>query len=135
MQEISISKFKATCLAMMERVRRTGKPVRMTRFGRPVAEIRPPAPAEQVQRKLGFMAGTLGIEGAIESDIVGPIGALDETQTLKKWDGLNNRPMSRHIAYSAASARAADRPSQRSISRPAAVTATIAMPPATSRRT
>ena len=93
------------------------------------------APAEQVQRKLGFMAGTLGIEGAIESDIVGPIGALDETQTLKKWDGLNNRPMSRHIAYSAASARAADRPSQRSNSRPAAVTATIAMPPATSRRT
>ena len=134
-EEMAISKFKATCLAVMERVRRTGKPVRVTRFGRPVAEIRPPAPAEQVQRKLGFMAGTLGIEGAIESDIVGPIGALDETQTLKKWDGLNNRPMSRHIAYSAASARAADRPSQRSNSRPAAVTATIAMPPATSRRT
>ena len=41
MQEIAISKFKATCLAVLEDVRRTGAPVRVTRFGRPVAEVVP----------------------------------------------------------------------------------------------
>ena len=39
MEEIAISKFKATCLAVMERVRRTRQPVLVTRFGEPVAEI------------------------------------------------------------------------------------------------
>jgi prevent-host-death family protein len=39
MREIAISKFKATCLAVLEDVRRTGAPVRVTRFGRPVAEV------------------------------------------------------------------------------------------------
>ena len=33
MEEIAISKFKATCLSILERVRKTGKPIRVTRFG------------------------------------------------------------------------------------------------------
>jgi hypothetical protein len=33
MEEIAISKFKATCLAVLEKVRKTGKPVLVTRFG------------------------------------------------------------------------------------------------------
>jgi prevent-host-death family protein len=71
MQEIAISKFKATCLAVMEDVRRTRKPVLVTRFGKPVAEIVPP----KVTRKriLGGMIGT----GEIIGDIVGPIWAFD----------------------------------------------------------
>jgi hypothetical protein len=36
MEEMPISKFKATCLATLERVRRTGRPLRVTRFGKPV---------------------------------------------------------------------------------------------------
>jgi prevent-host-death family protein len=73
MQEIAISKFKATCLGVLENVRRTGKPVRITRFGKPVAEIVPPAP--QLPRKswLGCMRDSTEICG----DIVGPIGAFD----------------------------------------------------------
>ena len=39
MEKIAISKFKATCLAVLETVRKTGKPVLVTRFGEPVAEI------------------------------------------------------------------------------------------------
>ncbi len=35
MEEIAISKFKATCLAVLERVRKTGQPVLVTRFGQP----------------------------------------------------------------------------------------------------
>jgi prevent-host-death family protein len=37
MDEIAISKFKATCLAVLERVRKTHRPIRVTRFGEPVA--------------------------------------------------------------------------------------------------
>lgn len=71
MQEIAISKFKATCLAVLEDVRRTNKPVRVTRFGKPVAEIVPPTIARK--RIFGGMAGTVEIIG----DIVGPIGAFE----------------------------------------------------------
>ena len=43
MEEIAISKFKATCLAVLERVRKTGQPILVTRFGQAIAEIRPPS--------------------------------------------------------------------------------------------
>ena len=45
MREIAISQFKATCLAVLEDVRRTRRPVRVTRFGKPVAEVIPPSVA------------------------------------------------------------------------------------------
>jgi prevent-host-death family protein len=69
MEEIAISKFKATCLAVLERVRKTGQPIRVTRFGQPVAEINPPRGAKRAIR-LGGGIGTMEILG----DIVGPIG-------------------------------------------------------------
>lgn len=72
MQEIAISKFKATCLAVLENVRRTGTPVRITRFGKPIAEVRPPAP-EGKKSWIGSMRGSVEILG----DIVGPVGAFD----------------------------------------------------------
>ena len=42
MEEIAISEFKATCLAVLENVRKTGKAVLVTRFGEPMAEVVPP---------------------------------------------------------------------------------------------
>jgi len=39
MEEIAISKFKATCLAVLEKVKKTGQPILVTRFGHPVAQI------------------------------------------------------------------------------------------------
>ena len=72
MKEIAISKFKATCLAVLEDVRRTKRPVRVTRFGKPVADVVPPK-AEPKKSWLGCMEGTWEIEG----DIVGPIGAFE----------------------------------------------------------
>ena len=38
---MAISKFKAKCLAVLQRVKRTGKPVLVTRFGKPIAEVVP----------------------------------------------------------------------------------------------
>jgi prevent-host-death family protein len=72
MQEIAISKFKATCLAVLEDVRKTGRPVRVTRFGKPVAEV-VPARAAKKGSWIGCMKGT----GEVSDDIVGPIGAFD----------------------------------------------------------
>ena len=68
MKEIAISKFKATCLAVLEKVRKTGEPILVTRFGHPIAEINPPGIVKKI--KLGGGAGTMVILG----DIVGPIG-------------------------------------------------------------
>ena len=57
MEEIAISKFKATCLAVLEKVKKTGQPVLVTRFGQPIAQIIPPVATSHV-RKLGTLAGT-----------------------------------------------------------------------------
>ena len=77
---IAISKFKATCLAVLERVRRTGKSVQITRFGTPVAEVIPPSPPPCPERWLGCMSST----GRIAGDIVAP--AADESD----WEILRS---------------------------------------------
>jgi len=78
MEEIAISKFKATCLAVMERVRRTRRPVLVTRFGEPVAEIVPPSPPPRPDDWLGCMADSAEIVG----DIVSPAGEADDWEAL-----------------------------------------------------
>jgi prevent-host-death family protein len=74
MKEIGISEFRRRCCAILERVRKTRQPIRVTRFGKPVAEIVPPPPEERPKSRLGCMAGT----GKILGDIVGPTGSLDD---------------------------------------------------------
>jgi prevent-host-death family protein len=78
MDEIAISKFKATCLAVIERVRKTRRPIRVTKFGEPVAEVMPPSPKPKKTPWFGSMAGT----GRIMGDILSP--ASDESD----WDVL-----------------------------------------------
>jgi hypothetical protein len=70
MEKIAISKFKATCLAVLENVQKAGPPVMVKRFGHPVAEIRAPGGGPQPVRKCGARIGS----GAIRGDMVGPIG-------------------------------------------------------------
>ena len=41
MQTIKASEFKAKCLALMDEVARTGETIRITKSGKPVAELRP----------------------------------------------------------------------------------------------
>jgi len=41
---ITISQFKATCLAVLDNVKRTGRPILVTRHGKPIAIIDPPPP-------------------------------------------------------------------------------------------
>jgi antitoxin (DNA-binding transcriptional repressor) of toxin-antitoxin stability system len=65
MDSMPISKFKATCLASLERVRKTGQPLRVTRFGKPMADIVPATPTPPKKAWLGDMAGSLRIVGDI----------------------------------------------------------------------
>lgn len=80
MQEIAISEFKAKCLALLEQVRRTKKPIRVTRFGEPVADVVPTAPSTERADWLGSMADTMEITG----DIVSPV--IQETD----WEALRD---------------------------------------------
>jgi prevent-host-death family protein len=79
MEEMAISKFKATCLAVLERVRRTGQPVLITRFGKPVAEVVPPRPSPRADRWLGSLSET----GRISGDVVAPASSDADWETLR----------------------------------------------------
>lgn len=76
-ESIAISEFKATCLAVLERVRRTGTSVLVTRRGVPVAEINPPSPATVGTDWMGSMRTTATIVG----DLVAPVAGDD-------WEAL-----------------------------------------------
>jgi hypothetical protein len=80
MEEIAISKFKATCLAVLEQVRKTRAPVLVTRFGKPIAEISPPSTPDRPSTWLGDMADT----GKIVGDIVSPVADKDDWDALRK---------------------------------------------------
>ena len=79
MQEVAISDFKARCLAILKQVAKTKKPVRITRFGKPIAEVVPPSPEPQPKSWLGSMAGTCEIVG----DIVSPAFDPNEFEVLR----------------------------------------------------
>ena len=74
MKEIAISVFKTKCLGILEQVRKTHTPIRVTRFGKPVAEV-----GERPGRRLGSMVGT----GKILGDIVGPTGSWDDWEASR----------------------------------------------------
>jgi len=71
MEKMAISQFKATCLAVLERVHRTKGRVLVTRFGRPVAEVGPPSVPTPPKTWIGAMAGTAQIKGDIVSPVSG----------------------------------------------------------------
>jgi prevent-host-death family protein len=67
MREIAISEFKAKCLAILQRVEKTKEPIRITRHGKPVAEVVPPSPATPGNSWLGSMKDLIEIHGEIVS--------------------------------------------------------------------
>ncbi len=79
METIAISKFKATCFQVLKRIQRTGKPILVTRFGKPVAEIIPARATKRRKRWLGSMAGTVRITG----DIISPASDESDWEALK----------------------------------------------------
>lgn len=79
MKEIAISEFKAKCLAILDQVQKTKQPIRVTRRGRPIAEVSPAKPTDS-RDWIGSMKGTSKILG----DIISP--ATDESD----WEALRD---------------------------------------------
>jgi prevent-host-death family protein len=79
MEEISVSEFKAKCLAIIERVRKTKKAVLITRHGKPVAELMPPSPTAKGRNWIGSMEGKIKITG----DIVSPVIDLNDFEAWR----------------------------------------------------
>ena len=77
MNKMSVSQFKAKCLAVLAQVAETGAPVLVTRYGKPVARVVPP-PKPAGSDWIGSMKGT----GRILGDIVEPVGDLDDWEAL-----------------------------------------------------
>jgi prevent-host-death family protein len=80
MKEIAISEFKAKCLALVEQVHKTRKPLRLTKHGKPIAEVVPVTQDNQRENWLGCMKGKMEIIG----DIISP--AVDE----EEWEVLRD---------------------------------------------
>jgi prevent-host-death family protein len=80
MQEVAISEFKAKCLSLLQQVSKTKEPIRVTRFGKPVADVVPPAEV-QVDRAawIGSGRGTAKILG----DIISPASEPEEWEALR----------------------------------------------------
>ncbi len=76
MEKIQISKFKATCLSVLDRVAKTGKPVLVTRFGKPIAQIFPPP--STADDWLGAMRDA----GSIHGDLIAPATVSSHWEVL-----------------------------------------------------
>jgi prevent-host-death family protein len=79
MKEVAISEFKAECLALLDQVQKTKKPIRVIRFGKPVAEVVPPSIEERADDWLGSMKDKIQIVG----DIISPASDPDDWEVLR----------------------------------------------------
>jgi prevent-host-death family protein len=76
-ETISISEFKATCLKVIDQVKKTGIPIVITKRGKPYALVTPPPPPTKKESWLGKFKDEIEIVG----DIIEPVGVED-------WDVL-----------------------------------------------
>ena len=78
-EEVSISKFKASCLALLKKVKRTGQPILVTRKGEPIAQVVPPPPPKKPESWLGSFQSS----GKILGDVVSPATEERDWEALK----------------------------------------------------
>ncbi len=69
MATFQASEFKAKCLALMDRVARTGESITITKNGKPIAELCPYRPP-----RAGSLIGLHKSHLEISGDIVEPVG-------------------------------------------------------------
>jgi len=80
MKEVTISEFRAKLFALIRRVEKTKKTLRITRLGKPLADIIPvSAPRRAPKNWMGSMRGTAKILG----DIISPATDPDEWEVLR----------------------------------------------------
>jgi prevent-host-death family protein len=77
--EVAISEFKAKCLSLLEQVSKTKTPLRVTRRGKPIADVIPASTDVEERGWMGSMAGVIEITG----DVVSPVIEISEIEALK----------------------------------------------------
>jgi prevent-host-death family protein len=71
MQKIPAARFKSQCLALMEQVAQSGRPIVVTKHGKPIVQI---TPVEHDEDEIfGFLKG----KGRIVGDIMNSIPLTD----------------------------------------------------------
>lgn len=78
-QTVSISEFKAKCLALVDMVKKTGQPLIITKRGEPITQAIPPPEGEKPTPWLGCMRGA----GTIAGDIISPATDEEEREVLR----------------------------------------------------
>ena len=78
MNSVAISEFKAKCLALLDQVQKTKQPLRITRFGKPIADVVPASPVP-TSDWIGSMKDTIEILG----DIVSPANDEGDWEALR----------------------------------------------------
>jgi prevent-host-death family protein len=77
--EVAISEFKAKCLALLEEVNKTKTPLRVTRRGKAIADVVPPAARTEGRDWIGSLSGKIRFTG----DIVSPVIDMDDIEALR----------------------------------------------------
>lgn len=80
MQRVTISKFKATCLRLLDDVKKTGLPILVTRKGEPIALVTPPPPPPKPRAWLGSLKNSIKITG----DIISPASDEEDWEVLQE---------------------------------------------------
>ena len=78
-RKIAISKFKAQCLSLLEKVSKTRTPLRVTRRGKAIADVVPVFSEGNERSWIGSLSGSVDIVG----DIVSPVIDLESIEALK----------------------------------------------------
>ncbi|MGH9717111.1 MAG: type II toxin-antitoxin system Phd/YefM family antitoxin [Candidatus Acidiferrales bacterium] len=79
-EQVAISEFKAKCLSLLDRVSKTKRPLRVTRRGKPIADVVPLTEEPSQHEWLGSMAGTADLTG----DVVSPVIEVRDIEALGK---------------------------------------------------
>jgi len=79
MDEMAISEFETKCLAVLERVHKTKRPICITRHGKPLAEVSPPSSVQERSAWIGSMKDSVKIIG----DIISPVNEESEWEALR----------------------------------------------------
>jgi prevent-host-death family protein len=78
-QEIAISKFKARCLSLLQEVSKTKTPLRVTRRGKPIADVIPASSEGDERSWIGSLSGSVEIVG----DVISPVIDIETIEALK----------------------------------------------------
>lgn len=88
MRSMSVSQFKATCLARFDEIAKGGESIVITKRGVPVAHV-VPAPAHEPRRRvLGKLAGTVLID-AVPVAPLADVGTDADREVHDEWVGHN----------------------------------------------